>query len=85
MIPPKSRRSRTSPQANVGAVQVHQFKQLPIWPYGSRAGGLRKIERLAGMAYNQPKWLLEDLMLLPFQRFESCFQVQVSNPFTGRP
>jgi hypothetical protein len=57
----------------------------PFWPYGSRAGGLREIERLAGMADNQPKWLLEDLTPLPFQRFESSFQIQVSNPFTGPP
>jgi hypothetical protein len=67
-------------QAIVGAVQVHQFKQLPIRKYGSSARGLGKIQRLPDMADDQPKWLFEDRELMPFQRFESRFQVQVRRP-----
>jgi hypothetical protein len=57
-------------QALIGAVQVHDFHKMPIRPHGPSARSLREIQGLAGMADDQPKWLLEDLTLLPFQRFD---------------
>ena len=72
-------------QAIVGAVQIQHFKQLPIRKYGSSARGLGKIQRLTDMADDQPKWLFENRELMPFQSFESRFQVQVRYPFISRP
>ena len=40
-----------------------------------------KIQRLTDMADDQPKWLFENRELMPFQSFESRFQVQVRYPF----
>ena len=72
-------------QAFVGAVQVHDFHKVTVGPHGPSARGFRQIERLAGMTDDQPKWLSEDLTLVPFKRFESRFQVQVSIPLPGAP
>jgi hypothetical protein len=71
-------------QAFVGAVQVHDFHNVTVGPACSRARCLRQVER-PNFADDYPKWLLEDLALVPFKRFESRFQVQVSIPLPGAP
>jgi hypothetical protein len=67
-------------QAIIAVIQVHDFHKVTVGPAGPSARGFRQIERLAGMADDQPKWLLEDRKLVPFKRFESRFQVQVAVP-----
>jgi hypothetical protein len=67
-------------QAIIAAIQVHDFHKVTVGPAGPSARGFRQIERLAGMADDQPKWLLEDRKLVPFKRFESRFKVQVAVP-----
>jgi hypothetical protein len=72
-------------QAIIAAIQVHDFHKVTVGPAGPSARGFRQIERLAGMADDQPKWLLEDRKLVPFKRFESRFQVQLAVPLPGAP
>jgi hypothetical protein len=67
-------------QAIIAAIQVHDFHKVTVGPAGPSARGFRQIERLAGMADDQPKWLLEDRKLVPFKRFESRFQVHRERP-----
>ena len=71
-------------QANVVAVEVHDFHKVTVGPACSSARCLRQVER-PNFADDYPKWLLEDLALVPFKRFESRFQVQVSIPLPGAP
>jgi hypothetical protein len=61
-------------------MEVHDFHEMPVGPHGPGARRLRQIKRPASVADDYPKWLLEDLALVPFQRFESRFQVHRERP-----